>query len=154
MKRLHKFLRLPGGERWLLLKAALLLGLIRIGLSLLSFQTLKQLLESVSRASSELRGANPFSSDRIVWAVITASRYVLGTGGCLTQALAVQALLKRQGYPSRLRLGVRRPGGKHLQAHAWVESQDRVVVGGGELTQYTPLTAFDGESNNERHRSI
>jgi Transglutaminase-like superfamily len=141
MKRLHKFFRLPRSERWLLIKAALLLGLIRIGLRLLPFQTLRQLLDSASKS----RAVNQLSSDRIAWAVTAASRYVLGDKPCLTQALAVQLLLKRQGYPASLRIGVAREGRGELQAHAWVESQDRVVVGGGELSRYTPLPAFDGE---------
>jgi hypothetical protein len=141
MRSLRKFFRLPRGERWLLLKAALLLGAIRIGLRLLPFQTLKQRLDSASKS----RAAGEFSSDRIVWALATASRYVLGDKPCLTQALAAQMLLKRQGYPASLRIGVARKGKGELQAHAWVESEDRVVIGGGELSDYTPLPALDGE---------
>jgi Transglutaminase-like superfamily len=141
MNRLHKFFRLPRSERWLLIKAALLLGAIRIGLRLLPFQTLKQLLDSASKS----RVANQLSSDRIAWAVTAASRYVVGDRPCLTQALAAQLLLKRRGYPASLRIGVARKGGGELQAHAWVESEDRVVVGGGELSRYTRLAAFDRE---------
>jgi hypothetical protein len=141
MKPLLKFFLLPHGERWLLLKAALLLGAIRMGLRLLPFQTLKRLLDSASSS----RAATKFSSDRIVWAVTAAGRYVLGNGPCLTQALAVQLLLKRRGYPASLRIGVARKGQGELQAHAWVESEDRVVVGGGDLSEYTPLPELDGE---------
>ena len=141
MSRLRKFFRLPRSERWLLVKTALLLGAIRIGLRSLSFQSLKQLLDSVSKS----RTAGEFSSDRIVWAVIAASRYVLGDKPCLTQALAVKLLLKRRGYPACLRIGVAREEGGKLQAHAWVESRDRVVVGGGELSRFIPFPAFDGE---------
>jgi hypothetical protein len=142
MNSLRKFFRLPRSERWLLVKAGLLLGLIRIGLRLFPFQRLKRLLDSASKS----RAANQLSSDRIVWAVTAASRYVLGDKPCLTQALAAQVLLKRQGYLASLRIGVGRTEGKQLQAHAWVESEDRVVVGGGgELSRYTPLPAFDGE---------
>ena len=108
MRTLRKFFRLPRSERWLLIKAALLLGAIRIGLRLLPFQTLKQLLDSASKS----RAANQFSSDRIAWAVIAASRYVLGDRPCLTQALAAQMLLKRRGYPASLRIGVSRTAGR------------------------------------------
>jgi hypothetical protein len=141
MRGLRRFFRLPRGERWLLLKAALLLATIRIGLRLLPFQTLKQLLDSASKS----RATHQFSSDRIVWAVTAAGRYVLGDGPCLTQALAVQLLLKRRGYPASLRIGVSRKKKGELEAHAWVESEDRVVVGGGDLSDYTPLPALDGE---------
>jgi hypothetical protein len=141
MSRLRKFFRLSRSERWLLIKATLLLGAIRIGLRLLSFQSLKQLLNLVSKP----RMADQFSSDQIVWAVIAASRFVLGDKPCLTQALAVQLLLKRRGYPASVRIGVAQKERGELQAHAWVESEDRVVVGGGELSRYTSLPAFDGE---------
>ena len=141
MNPLRKFFRLRRSEQWLLLKAALLLGAIRIGLRLFPFQRLKQLLDSASKSHA----ANQFSADRIAWAVTAASRYVLGDKPCLTQALAAQLLLKQQGYPACLRIGVAREDGGKLQAHAWVESEDRVVVGGGELSRYTPLPAFDGE---------
>ena len=141
MRPLRKFFRLPRSERWLLVKTALLLGAIRIGLRLIPFQRLKQLLDSASKS----RAANQFSADRIAWAVTAASRYVLGDKPCLTQALAAKLLLKRRGYPACLRIGVAREDGGKLQAHAWVESEDGVVVGGGELSRYTPLRAFDGE---------
>jgi Transglutaminase-like superfamily len=149
MSRVRKFFRLPRSERWLLIKAALLLGVIRIGLRLLPFQTLKQLLDSASQP----RAGREFSSDRLVWAVITASRYMLGDKPCLVQALVVQLLLKRRGYPASLRIGVARKERGELQAHAWIESEYRVVIGGGELSRYTPFPAFDGESNKQ-HYSI
>jgi Transglutaminase-like superfamily len=145
MIRLRKFFRLPRSERWLLIKAALLLGVIRLGLRLLPFQTLRQLLDLVTKS----RAGNQFPSDRIVWAVIATSRYVLGDKPCLTQALAVQVLIKRRGYPANLRIGVARVDGGELKAHAWVESQDRVVVGGGDVSRYTPFPAF-GEKQPQR----
>ena len=146
MTRLRRFFRLPRSERWLLVKAALLLGAIRMGLRLLPFQTLKRFLDSVSRTSAESHRANQFSSDRIAWAVVAAGRYVVRDKPCLTQALAAQLLLKRRGYPASLRIGVARSEGKQLEAHAWVESGNgMVIVGGGELSRYTPLPAFDEE---------
>lgn len=144
MSLIRRFFRLPRSERWLLVKAALLLGAIRSGLRLLPFQTLKQLLDSASRVP-ESHSSNQFSSDRIAWAVIAAGRYVVRDKPCLTQALAAQVLLKRRGYPATLRIGVAREGSGELQAHAWVESEDGVVVGGGDLSRYTLLPAFDGE---------
>jgi hypothetical protein len=146
MSGVEKFFRLPRSERWLLIKAALLLGVIRLGLRWLPFQTLRQLLDLVSKS----RAGNQFPSDRIVWAVIAASRYVLGDKPCLTQALAVQVLIKRRGYPANLRIGVAREDGGELKAHAWVESEDRVVVGGGDVSRYTPFPAFDEKQSQRR----
>jgi len=144
MKRLLEFLWLTPSDRRLLVSAALLLGVIRLGLSLLPFQTLRGLVSCVAQALTGLRKADQPSSDRVAWAVGVASRYVL-KATCLTQALAVQALLEREGYPACLRVSVARGEERELKGHAWVESEGKVVVGGLELERYTPLPALDGE---------
>lgn len=55
MKRLRKFLSLTGGERLLLIKAAILLTVIRVGLKLLPFQQLRGLLAKISRPRAKLK---------------------------------------------------------------------------------------------------
>ena len=54
--------------------------------------------------------------------------------------MAGQVLLGRQGEPSELRLGVAKDDWGALQAHAWLESNGAVVVGGElDLGEFTPL---------------
>lgn len=63
---------------------------------------------------------------------------------CLVEALAAHAMLRRRGFPSELRLGVRTPGSQaaSLVAHAWVECDGVVVVGDDrDLPQYAVLSA-------------
>jgi hypothetical protein len=43
-------------------------------------------------------------------------------GECLTRSLVQYLLHRRDGAAAKLMLGVRRPGGTGLEAHAWVES--------------------------------
>ena len=74
-----------------------------------------------------------------------AGRHLPGAGTCLTQALAAEVLLRRQGYPSLLHIGVLRGEEGQLEAHAWLKSGDKVVIGGGELERYTPLALLEGE---------
>lgn len=145
MKRLYKFFRLSSTDRSLLVKAALTVGTIRMGLWGLPFRTLRRLVGSVTQKSAGLPKADRASLDRIAWAVMVASRYV-PAATCLTQALATQVLLGRRGYPACLRIGVEKGEGGQLQAHAWVESDGVVVIGGSEpeLERYTPLPALDG----------
>lgn len=138
MKRLRKFLRLPSSDRRLLVGTALLLGAIRLGLRLLPFRTLRRMVFRLAQAPAGSRRTNRSSVDRLVWAVTAASRYV-PRATCLTQALAAQVLLGRHGHPSRLRVGVARSEEGRLQAHAWVDNQGKVIVGGGELSRYTLL---------------
>jgi hypothetical protein len=144
MKLLRRFLHLPAFERWLLVRAALLLGVLRLGLWLLPFQTLRRLVGTFTARSKRVRDAKRLSKTRVVWAVETAARYGSPTATCLTQALAAQVLLARRGYPALLHIGVVRSKNK-LQAHAWVESEGEVVIGGFELERYTPLAALREE---------
>ena len=144
MKRLRKFLSLMPSDRRLLVSAALLLGAIRLGLWLLPFQTWRHLLVSRAKTTPELRAGEQASLNRVVWDVTVASRYMPGVK-CLARALATKVLLAHQGYISELRLGVTKSEEGQLDAHAWVESQGRIVIGGlRDLSCYTPLPLQEG----------
>ena len=69
------------------------------------------------------------------------ARRVVPAATCLPQALAAEALLTRGGLPADLRIGVMKEASGKLLAHAWVESDGRVVVGDlpGGLDVYTRL---------------
>jgi hypothetical protein len=144
MRRLGRFFRLPASERWLLAKAALLLGAIRVGLWLLPFRTLRSLLDRAAAFHGE---ANHEPTDAVVWAVEVAAKGLPAFDTCLTRALATQVLLSRRGVPALLRIGVVKSQEGKFEAHAWVESDGRVVIGGYELERYTPLAALEGEGS-------
>ncbi len=138
---LRKFFSLPTTERQLLIKAALLLETIKLGMRLLPFRTLRRLLNRMTYATpARLRYAYQPSTDKIAWAVETASRHTPGLKTCLVQALAAQLLLARRGHPALLHIGVVRE--EQFQAHAWVESEGKVVIGGSELECYTRLAVL------------
>src|SRR5688500_1634911 len=133
---LQKFFRLPASNRRLLLRAFVLVGTARLALWAMPFNTVRRLfVRSVRRSSS------PYpTTERIGWAFSVAKQFI-PRGICLPQALAAESLLTRSGYPVELRIGVAKTGDGRLDAHAWVESGGRLVV--GDLTQglasYTPL---------------
>jgi hypothetical protein len=79
--------------------------------------------------------------ERVARTVERASRRLLGKNACLTQALTSQLILKRHGIPARLRIGVQKNEQGFMQAHAWVENDGLVVIGGRavDLKNYTPL---------------
>lgn len=87
------------------------------------------------------------SKDDVVRALSSAIRRVSGT--CLSNALAAQALLGRYGHPSILRIGAALTDG-NFTAHAWVEHDREVVVGGPEsvVRQYTPFPQPDAWKAN------
>lgn len=144
MRRLHKFLRLPAAERLLLIRAALLLGGIKLGLKLLPFQAVQRFLEKLGEVSVGLCEMYQTTPERVVWAVELAGRYVHAT--CLTQALAARVLLVRRGHSARIHIGVT-GGGEKFLAHAWVESGGQVIIGGHELERYVPLTVLEGKNH-------
>ncbi len=140
MARLNKFLRLPFSEKILFIKAWTLLGIIRIGLSLLPFITLKNFLKKVG--PSITGGDAELSEDQLVWVVAAASR-LIPKATCLTQALAIQIFLKQSGREAQVHIGVDQGEGGRLDAHAWVESSGRVLFGGSRLSRYTHLLALE-----------
>jgi hypothetical protein len=150
MKRLHKFLSLTQGDRFLLLSALLLLSVVRLGLWLLPFQMLRRFLERISQVNLERQdvGEQPrctLTTDKIVWAVDVASCYMPGGVKCLARALTTQVLMSRYGYSPELRIGVAKGEGGRLEAHAWVEIQGQVVIGYlGDLSRFTPMASFEG----------
>jgi len=146
-------------DRYLLIEAALLVAVVRLGLWVLPFRTLRVWLDRLERRSrireDTRRHANEdslfallripsrieirASPERIAWAVAVASSCVPATT-CLVRALVAQVLLGRRGYPARLCIGVAKGDGGQLEAHAWVECRGRVVIGERQaLSRYSPL---------------
>jgi Transglutaminase-like superfamily len=148
MTRLGRFLRLSPADRRLLVTAALLLAAIRLGLTLLPYRRLRKLVDRLARVAPRRQPAPPASAERIAWAVTQASRSV-PAATCLTQALAARVLLERRGHPARVRVGIGRAEGTPLLAHAWVESEKGVVIGGGDLSHYVPLASWEGLPRGE-----
>jgi transglutaminase superfamily protein len=145
MKRLRSFLRLAPPDRRLLIAAALLVGTIRLGLWLLPFQTMQRILGRLTPRPPRMAADDPTSAAKIAWAVETTARY-LPAATCLTQALAAQVLLSRRGLSARVHIGVSKGANQRLEAHAWVESQGTVVIGGSGRERYSVLAVLSGSS--------
>jgi hypothetical protein len=71
-------------------------------------------------------------------AVVAASRLLPGRSSCLAQALAARILLRRQGLPCEIRIGVNRTSRGDIEAHAWLASEGQVVLGVAE-PKYAPF---------------
>src|SRR5262249_47598455 len=112
MRRLKRFARLSRSERSLFFRALLVVGVARASLWLLPLATARRIVMAAAAIA-----ARP-SPEQSVWAVRVAGRYVPGAT-CLTQALAVQALLARIGHESQVEIGVAKDAEK-FEAHAWV----------------------------------
>jgi hypothetical protein len=126
MSRWRRFLRLPGRERWLRLRALGRVAEARLRLSFLPFRRVRSWCDAAAIPADG--PADRFSPADVDRAVRSAATFVPGAT-CLVRAMAARVLLGRCGHPSRLLLGLRRGEGGDLDAHAWVECGAGTVVG-------------------------
>ncbi len=134
---LTRFLRLPLRDQILLFRIGLLLCAIRVGLALLPFRSLRRFLHSIVRVAPNRQAANGWPNrQRTMKAIEIMGNYVLSDGPCLTQALAAQSLLKRHGQAAHLRIGVAKRSDGTIYAHAWIESQGQILIGGKDSPQF------------------
>jgi hypothetical protein len=134
---LRKFFLLPVKERQILVKAFFLLIIIRLGLWLLPFRKLQRTLERLFQYPVTSNRQSP-SPEKFSWAVSAVSQFV-PAATCLAQALTLQVLLSREGIHSDLAIGVARDDAKGISAHAWLEIDGTVIIGGQERDRYTQL---------------
>lgn len=144
MDPVREFLLLRATEKLLLIEAAFLLVTMGMGKRILPFRTLRHLLPRPTDEYTDPLRADRTSSERIVRAIEAASRLIPGTRSCLTQALAARVLLARRNHAAWLHIGVARDEGGRFRAHAWVESGDKVLIGGSGLESYAPLAVLEG----------
>lgn len=137
MTSLKRFARLSPAEQRLLLQATFLVGSIRIGLWLLPFAVVRRI---ALRAGGKSTAAHPVN--HLVWAVKAICRRLPGAT-CLTQAMAAQVLLARSGHHSRLQIGVAKDEQYGFQAHAWLITDGRILIGESEADRYTPIAAWE-----------
>lgn len=129
-------------ERVLFLRVMALTAFVRLGLWLVPLRTLDGLIGSRARSSTSF--APPV--DRLVWAVRAASRRI-PHASCLTQSLVLHYFLARSGRPSRIHIGVAKDDGT-FQAHAWVESNGRILLNTpSEVAPYVRLASWGRVAN-------
>ena len=139
MIRLKKFIGLQWQEQRLLLESCLLLAIAVVGVRLVSFRLLQRW---AGGGTTPDKRVNSFSEEKICWSISAARRIVPGST-CLTEALAMQLLLRQCGYASSIRVGVRKTPNGDFSAHAWVENDGRIIFGQTqEADKFERLPAF------------
>ena len=142
----RRFADLPRAKRIALFQAAILVVAARVSLKLLPFSVVRRCLAALAvprRAARTPAQAGQRYRD-VVWAVEAVGRHLPSFGTCLTQALTAHVLIGRAGGKSDLRIGVTRNGEGRFVAHAWLEADGVVVIGGGEHQQFTPMPVLNG----------
>ena len=137
---LRRWTRLSCADRLVLLQALGIVGFIRLALWVLPFARLRTLLAKIGQVRRP--SPNRLAPARLAWAVSVTSRYV-PCATCLTQALAAELLLRWAGYRGELQIGVAKLANGRLLAHAWLEYEGIIIIGGYEHSKFTPLPPVD-----------
>lgn len=128
MSRLLKFTKLPAEEKILFTKAFFLVTAVRLVLWLIPFKLLQKSLAGSFLPETETRQTDWEKIKNIVRAVRSVSR-VVPAATCLTQALAASLLIRSCGEHSELKIGVAKDEQARFQAHAWLETDGRIIIG-------------------------
>lgn len=108
-------------------------------------------LKKIAPRLGELNGTTAVSltqqqlqqAERVKHFILMVSGNVPWNSVCLDQALAAMLLLRRYKIPCRLCLGVKKnEAQKKLDAHAWIECDDTILVGGIRSRLYTKVAHF------------
>jgi hypothetical protein len=129
MRLVVRYFQLSARERSLLQHAFFFVLVIRLALWTIPFRVTRSWVERLRKPADSLPAMHPNGIREVAWAVEAAGRRIPGAT-CLTQGLATQVLLGQRGEPSQLCLGVALSANGRLEAHAWVETRGRVVIGG------------------------
>ncbi|WP_246685843.1 lasso peptide biosynthesis B2 protein [Mesorhizobium sp. B2-4-6] len=125
MRNWSRLRSLSGQEMLFLARCLTVVSAVRFALTLSSYNRVRSLMTRLDAG----RDASIADLRRVAWGVAAAARLVPGAS-CLTQALAGQYLLARQGSASRISIGIEKGTGSELKAHAWLMSGNHIVLGG------------------------
>ncbi|HLW78558.1 MAG TPA: lasso peptide biosynthesis B2 protein [Terriglobia bacterium] len=139
--------RLSARDWLVLMQAGGWFAAVELGLRLIAVKRLIAILQRRDRAR---RGFSPSASpsrapvtpDRLAYLVELAARVYPFGATCLKKALVLYALLQRRGVDVKLIIGATKTDRK-LDAHAWLEHDGRVLIG-GPAERYEPLCTLVG----------
>jgi len=153
MSLVHKWVRLSSEERRFAFQAWMTALLVRAGLWFLPFAIFRRLAEKAAQEThaTDSRFSIPLAH---LCRLITAVSRRIPNATCLVTAFTAFILLRRQGYPANVRLGVTRDDRALLKAHAWVELNDQILVGRQEGECYVPLRAPQDIMRTANHHII
>lgn len=146
MNRLQKFNQLSGPEKLFFLQTLLVLASVTLGLRVIPWLKLQRLLLKLAHWHARSAVSGRVSLQSITRSLRAASHYI-PKATCLPQALTAQHLLIWNRYPADFQIGVAKdPNGK-LEAHAWVTSQNKIIVGGEQtISRFVSLSANESQS--------
>lgn len=120
-RKLRQWRALQPWEQRLLIRMVFLLPAAKLLLLLLGFKRTRRIAEcELPSASGVLDQATMARAQRQAQLTAIAARHGFYKANCLPQSLALCRVLRKQGLPAQIRIGVQ-VNAQPFQAHAWVE---------------------------------
>jgi len=144
VKLITKFSGLSFSDKRLLLSAVFFLLITRVLLIFFPFRFVRFISKGSSKPRANSRTRTPLAKERIIWAVEAVARHIPFVNNCLAKAMVINLFFRRANYQATLHIGVTRSDARPLDAHAWVESDGRIVTGQWERGfEYHPLAGAE-----------
>jgi hypothetical protein len=140
-RALRRLTEISASERRLLVSALLVLSSMRVALWVTSTPWL---LRNVLGRDTRRAGPSPDVAAADVGLAVRRAARMVPYATCLPQALAVIWMLAGRGHAGALRIGVKRGTAGELVAHAWVEHENRIIIGNHGVKQYAVLPSLEG----------
>ncbi|KAF5046253.1 Transglutaminase-like superfamily protein [anaerobic digester metagenome] len=134
MRIIKSFLQLPNREKLVAIESLLWVIWIRIMIWVLPFASVQR---RVQKRGGNLHSIPKISIHRLRTMIMVAARYV-PRATCLVQALSGYILFSKYGYHPTIKIGVLTDNGE-FEAHAWLEQDEKVVLGESEKDFQTIL---------------
>lgn len=139
MNAMSRYVGLSRLERRLLALSFVVVGSMKLSLWIFPIRPITRTLDRLSQRLTLRTSCELYTIQRLVWAVRVVSRYV-PRATCLTQALSGKFLIKScTGRDVQLQIGVRLDEQKRFEAHAWLECEGEIVLGGDGVRSFTPI---------------
>jgi hypothetical protein len=133
MRILRKFAGYSALERRLVVKAWFAVAAVRILLWVVPYRVIERWLLTPPATT---RGVPPAD----VAVSVTRAATLVPFATCLVQAIAGGWLIGREGGTSVIRFGVAKDSDTSaFKAHAWLEHEGRILIGGGTAGEYSTL---------------
>jgi hypothetical protein len=128
MYKLFRFFLLPYQKKKLLIQSLFLVCAIRLCLWLFPFKWLSKWFSYFDSDNPNKKEIDWEIINNVVASVRIISKYI-PYSSCLTQALATRTLLNLKGQDSNLRIGVDKENTEDFAAHAWIEIDEKIIIG-------------------------
>lgn len=140
MSLVAKIARHSFADLALVSEALVLLSLARLALKVVPVRVLDRYFSKPPNAASPAPDRSAIGKVR--WAVTAAANHAPMQFVCFPLAIASQSMLRRRGIASTMYYGVAHSPEGVLEAHVWLMTGDRYIVGGETAANFRVLKTF------------